>query len=238
MNYRIILGLLSLNLFIPFFVVADTYSASEKFYFGIGGGIISPNDVDINVKTAGTINGVTFSANIDGEFQFEDGSQISGILGYRLSDSLSLETDISYSQFDYDKVNLTVGGTAISGGVTFTGNANSSYVVDGTISAFSMIFGPSFDYDLNRQIELLFGGGIGFASHNDEIKSVGNSTGLSYDQDQTDFAAKFKTGFNYSIDIDTFFQGEYGFNYVNSGIENYSSDFTAHTYSARLLFNF
>ena len=35
-----------------------------------------------------------------------------------------------------------------------------------------MIFGPSFDYDLNRQIELLFGGGIGFASHNDEIKSV------------------------------------------------------------------
>ena len=238
MNYRIILGLLSLNLFIPFFVVADTYSASEKFYFGIGGGIISPNDVDINVKTAGTINGVTFSANIDGEFQFEDGYQISGILGYRLSDSLSLETDISYSQFDYDKVNLTVGGTAISGGVTFTGNANSSYVVDGTISAFSMIFGPSFDYDLNRQIELLFGGGIGFASHNDEIKSVGNSTGLSYDQDQTDFAAKFKTGFNYSIDIDTFFQGEYGFNYVNSGIENYSSDFTAHTYSARLLFNF
>ena len=238
MNYRIILGLLSLNLFIPFFVVADTYSASEKFYFGIGGGMISPNDVDINVKTAGTINGVTFSANIDGEFQFEDGYQISGILGYRLSDSLSLETDISYSQFDYDKVNLTVGGTAISGGVTFTGNANSSYVVDGTISAFSMIFGPSFDYDLNRQIELLFGGGIGFASHNDEIKSVGNSTGLSYDQDQTDFAAKFKTGFNYSIDIDTFFQGEYGFNYVNSGIENYSSDFTAHTYSARLLFNF
>jgi|TARA_B100000287_G_scaffold409623_2_gene437203 hypothetical protein len=238
MNYRIILGLLSLNLFIPFFVVADTYSASEKFYFGIGGGIISPNDVDINVKTAGTINGVTFSANIDGEFQFEDGYQISGILGYRLSDSLSFETDISYSQFDYDKVNLTVGGTAISGGVTFTGNANSSYVVDGTISAFSMIFGPSFDYDLNRQIELLFGGGIGFASHNDEIKSVGNSTGLSYDQDQTDFAAKFKTGFNYSIDINTFFQGEYGFNYVNSGIENYSSDFTAHTYSARLLFNF
>ena len=218
--------------------MADTYSASEKFYFGIGGGIISPNDVDINVKTAGTINGVTFSANIDGEFQFEDGYQISGILGYRLSDSLSLETDISYSQFDYDKVNLTVGGTAVSGGVTFTGNANSSYVVDGTISAFSMIFGPSFDYDLNRQIELLFGGGIGFASNNDEIKSVGNSTGLSYDQDQTDFAAKFKTGFNYSIDIDTFFQGEYGFNYVNSGIENYSSDFTAHTYSARLLFNF
>ena len=43
-----------------------------------------------------------------------------------------------------------------------------------------MIFGPSFDYDLNRQIELIFGGGIGFASHNDEIKSVGNSTGFSY----------------------------------------------------------
>ena len=67
-------------------------------------GIDGQYDVDINVKTAGTINGVTFSANIDGEFQFEDGYQISGILGYRLSDSLSLETDISYTQFDYDNV--------------------------------------------------------------------------------------------------------------------------------------
>ena len=238
MNYRIIFGALSLNFLIPFFVTADTYSVNEKFYFGIGGGMISPNDVDINVKTAGTVNGVTFSANIDGEFEFEDGYQVSGILGYRLSDSLSFETDIGYTNFDYDKVNLTIGGTATTGGITFTGNANSSYVVDGSVSAFSMIFGPSFDYDLNRQIELIFGGGIGFASHNDEIKSVGNSTGLSYNQDQTDFAAKFKTGFNYSIDLNSFFQGEYGFNYVNSGIENYSSDFTSHSFSAKFLFNF
>ena len=36
--------------------------------------------------------------------------------------------------FDYDKLNLTVGGTARSGGVTFTGAANSSHVVDGSIS--------------------------------------------------------------------------------------------------------
>ena len=32
--------------------------------------------IDINVKTAGTVNGVTFSANIDGEFEFEDGYQV------------------------------------------------------------------------------------------------------------------------------------------------------------------
>ena len=39
--------------------------------------------------------------------------------------------------FDYDKLNLTVGGTARSGGVTFTGAANSSHVVDGEYILFS-----------------------------------------------------------------------------------------------------
>ena len=140
--------------------------------------------------------------------------------------------------FDYDKLNLTVGGTARSGGVTFTGAANSSHVVDGSISSFSMVFGPSFDFDFNRKVELVLGGGIGFASYSDEIKSVGNSTGLSYNEDQTDFAAKLKGGLNYSLDSKSFIQGDYGFNFVNSSIENYTSDFTAHSFNAKFVINF
>ncbi len=118
---------------IPFSLSADTYSVNDKLYFGIGGGIISPNDVEIKTTTAQTANNVAFSANIDGEFEFDNGYQITGLFGYRLSDSLSFESEIGYSMFDYDKLNLTVGGTATSGNVTFTGGANSSYVVDGSI---------------------------------------------------------------------------------------------------------
>lgn len=227
-----------LLLIFPDIVKSNTYSVSRKFYFGLGGGFISPNDVDINVSTAGAINGVNFSANIDGEFQFDTGYQLSGLIGYRLSDSLSLETELAYTNFDYDKVNLTTAGTATTGGVTFTGAASSSYDIEGSISSFSMIFGPSFDFDFNNKTEFILGGGIGFSSYNDEIEKVGGSTGLSYDVENTDFSAKFKTGINYSIDLVTYIHGEYGYNYVDSGIDNYTDDFTAHSFNAKLMYNF
>ena len=54
-------------------------------------------------------------------------------------------------------------GTATKGGVTFTGAASTSYDIEGSISSFSMIFGPSFDFDFNNQTEFILGGGIGFS---------------------------------------------------------------------------
>ena len=44
----------------PFYLFADTYSVNDKLYFGIGGGIISPNDVEIKTTTALTANNVAF----------------------------------------------------------------------------------------------------------------------------------------------------------------------------------
>ena len=67
---------------------------------------------------------------------------------------------------------------------------------------------------------------------------MGNSTGLSYDEDQTDFAAKLKGGLNYSLDSKSFIQGDYGFNFVDSSIDNYTGDFTAHTFNAKFVINF
>ena len=101
-----------------------------------------------------------------------------------------------------------------------------------------MIFGPTLDFDVYENFELLLGGGIGFSSYNDEIKTVGGSTGLSYDEDFTDFAAKFKTGANYSFTGQTYLQATYGFNYVDSGVDNFTDDFTAHSFNAKLVFNF
>ena len=223
---------------LPLTSQADTYSVSDKLYLGFGAGIISPNNVDINVSDVGTISGVTYSANIIGEFEFDNGYQINGLLGYRFNDYLSFETELGYTQFDYDKVNLTAGGTATSGGVTFTGAASRSYDIDGSISAFSMIFGPSLDFDVSNNLEFLVSGGIGFSSYNDEVKSVGGSTGLSYDEDFTDFAAKIKTGANYSFTQQTYLQATYGFNYIDSGIDNFTEDFTAHSFDAKLVINF
>ena len=223
---------------IPVIVNANTYSVNKKLYFGLNAGMIVPNDVDIKKSEAGVVNGVTYSANVAGTFKFDSGYQLGGVIGYRLNDFLSLESELTYSSFDYDKVDVTVGGTATVGGTTFTGTANSSYEVNGNISAFSIIFGPVLDLDVREDVEFFFGGGVGFTNYNDEIKSVGGSTGLSYDEDFTDFTAKFKTGINYSISSDSYVQAEYGYNFVDSGIENYSDDFSANSFNARLVFNF
>ena len=227
---------LSLSLSLPLLANANTYSVSNNFYIGLGAGMISPNDVDINIS-AGTYDGVTFSDGITGEWTFENGYQITGLLGYRINDYLSFESELGYMNFDYDKLNLTIGGTATSGGVTFNGGVGSFDVV-GNISAFSMIFGPAVDMDIYENLELLISGGIGFTSFNDEITSVGASTGLSYDEDNTEFAAKFKTGFNYSFSQQSYLQTTYGYNFVDSGVDNYTDDLTAHSFDAKLIFNF
>ena len=42
---------------------------------------------------------------------------------------MSIEGQFGYLNFDYDSVNLTAGGTATSGGVKFTGSANTSMLL-------------------------------------------------------------------------------------------------------------
>ena len=94
------------------------------------------------------------------------------------------------------------------------------------------------DFDINDKAEFLIGGGIGFSSYNDEIKTVGGSTGLSYDEDFMDLASRIKTGFNYSISDQTHIQATYGFSFVDSGIDNFTDDFTSHSYNAKFVYNF
>ena len=71
-----------------------------------------------------------------------------------------------------------------------------------------------------------------YLSNNDEKVSE------ELKKDYTRFSGKIKTGANYSFTQQTYVQVTYGFNYVDSGIENLSSDFTAHSFNAKLVINF
>lgn len=229
---------ISFLLIYPIITKADTYSIGKKIYLGLNVGVFSPNDVDFNKSGSGIVSGVTYSASVAGTFEFENGFQLGGLIGYRLNDFLALESELAFVNFDYDKLALSTSGTAAVGGTTFSGTANTTYEVEGDISSLSIIFGPVLDLDVKENLEFFIGGGIGFSKYNDEVKSVGGSKGLSYDEDFTDFAAKFKTGFNYSLSNSSFLQLEYGFNFVDSGIENFSEDFSANSFNARFVFNY
>ena len=223
---------------LPYTSHADTYSVSKNFYLGFGAGVLSPNDVDLKASAGATANGITFSATAEGEFEFDNGYQISGLVGYRFNDFLSFETELGYTNFDYDKLNATTTFNITGGGQTFSATTSESYDIDGSISAFSMIFGPTLDFDVYDNLELLLGGGIGFSSYNDEVKSIAGNTAAAFDEDFTRFAAKFKTGANYSFTDQTYVQATYGFKYVDSSVEDFTTDFTAHSFDAKLVFNF
>ena len=106
----IILRMLLILACCPLVSQADTYNVSDKFYVGFGAGMISPNNVDINTA-AGTYNGVTLTNGFKAEIEFDNGYQITGLLGYRLNEYLSFETELGYSKFDYEKIECIMQGS-------------------------------------------------------------------------------------------------------------------------------
>ncbi len=222
----------------------DKINLGKNFYVGLGGGVISPNDIDSkSLSTSGTtFDGATYTASADnGLFRvsFDSGYQVSGLLGYRILDWLGLEAELSYSNFDYDKLTIGNGAniTVTRGSTTNTYNANASIDIDGDVSSFSMIFGPVLDYDLSNNFEIFAGGGIGFSSYEEDVKSLDSDTGYASTYEATEFASKVKTGFNYFVNDMAHVQFEYGYNYVDSSNEIFES-FDAHSYTGRVVFNF
>ena len=216
---------------------ADKINLGKNFYIGIGAGALSPNDVVGKTSASATYGSYSFTASGEFTLKFDTGRQISGLLGYRLTDWLGIEAEIGHSSFDYDKANVSAAFSITSGGTTTNYNANSSIDIDGNISAFSMIFGPVVDYDLSSNLEIFAGGGIGFSSYSEEINSLNGDTSFASDVDNTEFASKIKTGFNYFFTDYAHLQFEYGYNYVNSSNEVFD-DLDAHSYTGRAVFNF
>ena len=105
---------------------------------------------------------------------------------------------------------------------------------------FSMVCSPFFfDFDFNRKVELVLGGGIGFVCILDEIKKVWVILLVYHTMKiKPTLQLNLKGGLNYSLDSKSFIQGDYGFNFVNSSIDNYTSDFTAHSFNAKFVINF
>ena len=222
----------------PFFAIsADKINLGKNFYIGIGAGALSPNDVDGKTSASASYGGYTFTANGEFTLKFDTGRQISGLIGYRLTDWLGIEAEMSHTSFDYDKADVSAAFSITSGGTTTNYGANTSINIDGNVSAFSMVFGPVVDYDLSSSLEIFAWGWDRFSSYSEEINSLNGDTSFASDVDNTEFASKIKTGFNYFITDYAHIQFEYGYNYVNSSNDVFD-DFDAHSYTGKAVFNF
>lgn len=209
--------------------------SKDDFYISLGGGVLLPNDVSFEVTGSEQIGGLTLNS-ISGDIKYDTGYQLSGIIGYDINEDFAFETELIYTNFDYDQVDVSASGT-----ITGTGAAVSfgvgSFDIDGDISAFSMLFGPKVNFNLIDNLGGYLGGSVGFTSYNVDIKSIAADTTLASEEDYLEFSSKFKAGLNYSVDENISLQFDYGFNYVVAGEDIYD-DFTANSLTARFNYSF
>mgnify|MGYP001173502702 CR=1 FL=1 len=217
-------------------VNGNEYSFSkDNFYLSLGSGVIVPYDTSFEETGSAVVGGLTINS-ISGDIKYDTGYQISGIIGYDINKNFAFETELLYSNFDYDSVDVNAAGTITGTGAAVTFNIG-SFDIDGNISAFSMLFGPKFSFELIENLEGYLGGSVGFTSYNEDVKSIAADTTLSYEEDNVEFSSKFKAGLNYSVDDNISLQFDYGFNYVSASYDIYD-DFTANSFTARFNYSF
>lgn len=209
--------------------------SKDNFYTSLGSGVIIPNDTSFEETGSAVIGGLTVNS-ISGDIKYDTGYQISGIVGYDISKNFAFETELLYTNFDYDKIDVSASGTitGTGSGVTF---ALGSFDIDGNISAFSMLFGPKVSFELIENLGGYLGGSIGFTSYNEDVKSIAADTTLAYEEDNVEFSSKFKAGLNYSLDNNISLQSDYGFNFVSATYDIYDN-LTTNSFTGRFNYSF
>lgn len=232
--YTIIFGLSS---FCYTNVNGNEHSFSkDNFYISLGSGVFVPYDLSFEETGSATIGGLTINS-ISGDIKFDTGYQISGIIGYDITKNFAFETELLYTNFDYDEIDIDLAGTLTGTGAAVAFNVG-SFDIDGNLSSFSMLFGPKVNFNLIGNLGGYLGGSVGFTSMNEDVKSIAADTTLAYEEDYLLFSSKFKAGLNYSVDDNISLQFDYGFNHIAAPDDIYDDSFKANSFTARFNYNF
>ena len=209
--------------------------SKDNFYISLGSGVIAPYDQSFEETGSAVIGGLTINS-ISGDIIYDAGYQISGIIGYDISQNFAFETELLYSNFDYDSIDINLAGTITGTGAAVAFNVG-SFDIDGNLSSFSMLFGPKVSFNLIDNLGGYLGGSVGFTSLNEDVKSIAADTTLAYEEDYLLFSSKLKAGLNYLVDDKISLQFDYGFNYVSATEDIYDS-FKANSFTARFNYSF
>ena len=210
--------------------------STNNFYISLGSGVFLPYDLSFEETGSATIGGLTINS-ISGDIKFDTGYQISGIIGYDITKNFAFETELLYTNFDYDEIDIDLAGTITGTGAAVTFNVG-SFDIDGNLSSFSMLFGPKVNFNLIDNLGGYLGGSVGFTSMNEDVKSIAADTTLAYEEDYLLFSSKFKAGLNYSVDDNISLQFDYGFNHIVATDDIYDESFKANSFTARFNYNF
>jgi OmpA-OmpF porin, OOP family len=193
------------------------------FYFGAAAGVIIPQD--LHSTFSGAVAG-------SGDLSFDAGAAFTGLVGYHLTEQLTLEGELGFGRFDISNFSGVFNGVAVNA------------AVDGHIDTFSG-FGNVIATPWGRQgFSPYFGVGIGFVNFDQRLDAIGGAT-LNTSSSETDFAANLVAGFDMPL-VDRWTIGaRYRFIWANTesttvsnGVATHQDDFFAHVITANATFKF
>ena len=175
-------------------------------------------------------NAFAYGLTVDaaGEFSFDPGMFVSGVLGVSLSKFASLESELSYSKVAYDEIK---GDVEVFGGGSYT-VVDVSGDVDGEVSRFSLsanlILAPVGKQDFSPY----FGLGAGIVDIEDRIDEI-DTLVVSGKESYSRLMASFIAGFDYGVTGDFDIGLRYRYLWADTGGKGIN-DATAHALTASL----
>jgi opacity protein-like surface antigen len=199
----------------------------EKLYFRLQPGVFLINDIGFSQSASGY--GVTVTAN--GNYTFEAGTSLLGAIGLRMTDVLTLEGELGYSQADYENIEGTLTATAGSTSVSSTGSLN----VDGQVTMITGLGNLIFSPASKDKFSPYFGAGIGFANIEDKVNSIG-TLAVNGKEENTKLLTNLIAGFDFNPGDDVTFGARYRYLWADTGA-NGVDDATAQSFLATIRWN-
>lgn len=200
-------------------VTAQTGSAQVgNLYMSIAGGVLLPDDIDTNVP------GVLSEKD-----EIDTGAGFTFALGYDTPIGIRVEGEFGYGRTSFGNFSGTLLGTP------FTGDASD---IDLNIYTFSVNAFYGFHLPLSPIVPWI-GGGVGFGHIEQESGTIvqdGVPIATS-SSSTTDVSANGQIGIDLELSKNFVIVPSYRFLWINSGDE-FTDDFTAHTFWLGLRYNF
>jgi opacity protein-like surface antigen len=219
----------------------------DKVYGSINVGLTFLNDLDYDLAGQ-TQHGFTGTGT--GTGSFDTAVSYGGAIGYVISDFIRAELELGYQKIDYDKVEVTTGGTitnSAGAAVTYTtGNYSVSGEIDALTVSTNVILTPFGPVTLNGlpflellpldQVTPLIGGGIGFVDWESKINTI-DTQAITGKEEDTDLLVSIMAGLEYTSSQQVTWAIKYRHSWTDTG-KNGVEDAEADNVSASLAWLF
>lgn len=220
MTYRTCRAFMTLAAALLFLAVTAQTSSAQvgNLYMSIAGGVLIPDDIDTNVP--GILNE---------KDEINTGAAFTLALGYDTPIGLRVEGEFGYGRTNFGNFSGNVLGTPVVGDAS-----------DIDINIYTFMANVFYGFSLPAvPIVPWIGGGVGFAHIGQESGTV-IENGVPFaisSSSATDFTGNAQFGVDIELSKNFVLVPSYRFIWINSGDE-FTDDFTAHSFWVGLRYNF